>query len=354
VSQPPLRFEHMRVQMLFPCAARCQWCRTFLKNPEFGRLYRQGEADAVHAFYLAAMERYRPRALYISGGEALLMPGIADFLRQALDRCDHVHVYTSYQYPAHVLQNPEWADLPADRVTLAHSCIHFLPDRWHNLTNGFPHARYVANLRAAKALPFRKTVKFVLNHPESDEEVRAFLDAVEPDDRFALCYKLLNDQNNGFGAPRMRATRDRVRALLRAGERGESPLPLLNPGLAGAVAADDLLARCPYRHGPKEVRFAFYRARPEGVCLKVRFCPYFGPDTSHKFTVGATPLEKIDRWFRSGEYRGKCDTCRLRHYSDATGEDAPSGFRLALPILPGERKDERHTSHAYTPDEPAV
>lgn len=336
---PPLTFEHMRVQMLFPCAAKCQWCRTYLKNPEFGRLHRQGDADAVHELYLAAMERFRPQSLYVSGGEALLLPGIAGFLRRALELVGHVHVYTSYQYPAHVLDDPEWADLPADRVTLAHSCIHFLPDRWHELTNGFPHARYVANLRAARALPFRKTVKFVLNHPESDEEVAAFLEAVEPDDRFDLCHKLLNDQNNGFGAPRMRETRERVRALLRAHGRGEAALPLLNPALAEAVASDDLMGKCPYRHGAKEVRFAFYRARPEGVVLKVRFCPYFGPDTSHKLTVGVTPLDKVEKWFRSGEYRGRCDTCRLRHYGgdgDDSAEDgfaADARFRATLPVI---------------------
>jgi organic radical activating enzyme len=288
------RFEHMRVQMLFPCAARCKWCRTYLKNPEFRRLHKDGDAERVHEFYLEAMARYRPRSLYMSGGEAILLPGVKEFVRRALAHVGHVHLYTSYQYPAHVLEALDWGDLPADRVTLAHSCIHFLPDRWHDLTNGFPHERYVANLRRAGALPFRKTVKFVLNHPDSAEEVRAFLETVRPDANWRLVYKLLNEQNNGFGAPIMRETRARVRALLSAytgaEDADEAPeLPLLNPAVAAAVAGDAVLERCPYRAGPKEVRFAFYRARPEGVVLKVRFCPYFGPDTAEKFTVGVTP-----------------------------------------------------------------
>jgi hypothetical protein len=108
---------------------------------------------------------------------------------------------------------------------------------------------------------------------------------------------------------------------------GDAPdLPLLNPAVAAAVASDDVLERCPYRAGPKEVRFAFWRARPEGVVLKVRFCPYFGPDTFHKFTVGETPVAKIDRWFASGEYRERCASCRLLHYSDRRTP------RIALPM----------------------
>lgn len=334
-------FEHLRVQMLFPCAAKCRWCRTYLKNGEFARLHKSGMAEQVHEFYLTLMKRYRPQTLYVSGGEALLLPGFVQFVNNALRYCGHVFVYTSYQYPAHVLERltEEWADLPADRVTLVHSCIHFLPHRWHELTRGFPHDLYVANLRRANALPFGKIVKFVVNHDDSAKEIEAFLQAVEPGAQFRLCFKLLNDQNNGWGAPRMQATRERVRALLApyaqaANANDDNPpsaLPLLNPAVAGAVARGDVLSTCPYRSGPKELRFSFYRARNETVTLKARFCPYFGPNTFHKFVVGETPLAKIDKWFASGEYRDKCDSCRLLYYDAGTAASKPV-YRVVLPM----------------------
>lgn len=50
------------------------------------------------------------------------------------------------------------------------------------------------------------------------------------------------------------------------------------------------------------MRFAFWRILDEGVCLKVRFCPYFEASTYHKFVVGSDPLKKLEKWFNKGFY----------------------------------------------------
>jgi MoaA/NifB/PqqE/SkfB family radical SAM enzyme len=311
-------FDTVRVQMTFPCAARCRWCRTYLKNPTFAQMSRDGRTGQVTKFYLDVLKRYRPRVLAISGGEAILLPDIEEFLHRALKHCRTVHLYTSFQYPERVLTGLDWDRLPADRVVLTHSCIHFLPERWHELTQGFPHERYVANLRAARELRFLKRVKFVLNHADSDAEVALFLRMVEPDDRFELAYKLMNDQRNGYGDQVMRETGERVRGLLAQSSDSSqfrTRLPRPDRHVAEGVARDDILGCCQYRRRPLNLRFALWRTDAESVRLRVRFCPYFGPSTGHTFRLGRDPLKKIDQWFLGGEYRRQCGSCRLLHYS---------------------------------------
>jgi hypothetical protein len=177
-------------------------------------------------------------------------------------------------------------------------------------------------LLEGRRLPFRKIVKFVINHPDSLEEVKEFLDAVNPDEKYTLSYKLMNEQNNGFGAEVIKETATAVKSLL-----SESNLTLQkpDPAVLKAVTRDDLMESCQYRLRPVELRFAFWKRQEDAVVMKVRFCPYFGPETSHKFRVGLDPLKKIDKWFESGEYRSKCETCRLLLYDlRAPSENTPS------------------------------
>ncbi len=326
------RFDRVRIQMFFPCAASCKWCRTFLKNPTFARLSKSGLTEKVNEFYLEVLDRYRPNVLSISGGEAILYPGIVDFLEQAQRYVERLELFTSYQYPEWVLKKIDLSPIDPERLVLTHSTIHFLPDSWHDLTNGFPYDVYVENIKSAKALPFRKRVKFVLNHDDCDLEVQQFIDLVDPDDRFELSYKLLNDQNNGFGAPRMMATRERIRELV-----NDRKLDLLMPDnhVRKAVAEDRLLELCPYRTKPLEVRFAFYRQIEDTVVLKVRYCPYFGPKVGHKFRVGETPIRKLDKWFIEGDYRKRCDSCRLLHYSDGERKAWQTSGELAAAAAHG-------------------
>ncbi len=305
-------FERIRVQMVYPCAAKCLWCRTHLKNERFLDSWRTGRSDQVHDFYLEVAQRYRPNLLYLSGGEALLTPSIADFVREALKSCRKVCIYTSYQYGTSVVRNLEFAGVNPRRIILAHSVIHFLPDQWHELTQGFPHDVYVRNLLAAKELPYIKRVKFVLNHEDSAEEVRSFIETVQPDDRFQLKFKLMNEQNNGFGQRVIHETKGRVRALL-SGYDARIDAPDSN--IALGVRENNVLEHCEYRRRPVELRFAYWKDKPDGVALKVRFCPYFGADTHHRFVVGRDDIERIDTWFEQGTYRRKCDSCRLLHYS---------------------------------------
>jgi len=317
MQERPL-FERIRIQMLFPCRAKCKWCNTFPKNPQFAQLWRDGLTEEVNNFYLQVLKRYQPKNLYISGGEAILMPSIGEFLRRALKHCNKIYLFTSFQYPKHILENLDLSGIPDEQLILTHSCIHFIPEKWHDLTNGFPHELYTTNLLLARELRFKKRVKFVINHPDSAEEIKLFVQTIKPNETFDLSYKLINDQNNGFGLKVMQETKEKIRQILE-----DYNLPLIPPdtNISEGVVKDDILSFCKYRYSPIEMRFAFWKILDEGVCLKVRFCPYFGPSTYHKFIVGSDPLKKLDKWFNSGEYLEKCDSCRLLYYGNASSEE---------------------------------
>ena len=287
------------------------WCRTYLKNPEFSRLSRSGATDAVNNFYIEIIKRYRPRVLNISGGEAILFPGIRKFLIRAQKYVSRINLYTSYQYSTKILSNINLSGVDPNIICLTHSVIHFLPDQWHYLTRGFPYQIYTENLVQAKKLPFKKHIKFVINHDDCEAEVQRFQEIIEPDELFRITYKLLNDQNNGFGAPIMKGTLGQVKQRLQM-KRMELVKP--DPAIASAVAQGKLLELCRYRQEPLEVRFAFYRKTADAVVLKIRFCAYFGPKFSHKFKVGVDPLKKIDKWYNEGLYKEHCYSCRLKHY----------------------------------------
>ena len=60
-----------------------------------------------------------------------------------------VHVFTSYQFAAGVIERFGELELPTDRIVLNHTPIYFEPDRWRALTRGFPFETYLANVRDA-------------------------------------------------------------------------------------------------------------------------------------------------------------------------------------------------------------
>ena len=180
-------FQRVRIQLMFPCSARCKWCRTYEKNPLFAKLAKNGSTDAVNDFYIDVLKRYRPKHLAISGGEAVLFPNIVEFLKRAFKYCKIISLYTSYQYAPGTLASKDWSNIPHDRLILTHSCIHFLPDRWHDLTNGFPHDRYVSNLREGRELPFKKRIKFVLIDPCAKIGPHKLSRAAWKNERFRSC-----------------------------------------------------------------------------------------------------------------------------------------------------------------------
>ena len=65
---------------------------------------------------------------------------------------------------------------------------------------------------------------------------------------------------------------------------------------------------------PLELRLAFYRGGPDRKILEVRYCPYFPPDSGHRFHVGRDDPARLARDWRKGRFREHCGRCRLLHY----------------------------------------
>ena len=92
-------FQYIRVQIVHPCQAKCMWCSTHKKNPQFRALAKGGQAENFHQAYIDIIQRYRPKEVFISGGEPLLYPEIEHFLQEIADSTDVIHIFTSYQAP---------------------------------------------------------------------------------------------------------------------------------------------------------------------------------------------------------------------------------------------------------------
>ena len=309
------RFEEMRVQVPFPCQARCVWCSTWKKNPRFQELYDNGTSDQIMNFYAKIVKDERPKRLMLSGGEPILYPGIVDFLNRVARHVDEIFLYTSYQYHPEDLDHVDPAQLPADKLVLTHSVIDFLPDYWHKQTlNLTPHERYVSNIRIASHWPVRKIVKFVLNHEHLEDEVRLFRELVQPDERFHLEAKLLNNQSNNYGKGQIERTREVVhRNRQITGVSTNNEIQLSN------IMQDRIIENCIHWKLP-ELRFALYREHPD-VVLKYRFCGYFSPDWAYKIHLGDYRRGMFRKAFDKARFKEACGKCRLLFYRNQVDED---------------------------------
>jgi hypothetical protein len=314
-------FERIRVQILYPCQARCAWCATHRKNPLFAQLYRDGVAEVVHRFYVDAIRRLRPREVFVSGGEPLLCPDLPWFLNAIQDSTERIHLFTSYQFSQRARGRVPFSEMPLAKITLNHTLIYFEPAHWDKLTQGFPWDLYVENLRAAMRVPARKRFKFIVNHDRFDREIARFQEMVGPDRRCELGLKAINDQGGGLNASAIHTTSVLVR------QRAMS-LDKLVAGVGwGAVnwragsfhAMSPLLEtgeveRCVYRREPIELRFALYRADRERQILKYRYCPYFPSSFGPRFHIGRDDPHKLERNYRKGSFREHCPDCRFLEY----------------------------------------
>ena len=317
IFQP--RFEEMRIQVPFPCQARCVWCSTWKKNPRFQDLYDNGTSDQIMNFYAKIVKDERPKRLMLSGGEPILYPGIVDFLNRVARHVDEIFLYTSYQYQPEDLAHVDPARLPGDKLVLTHSVIDFLPDHWHKKTlNLTPHERYVSNIRTARAWPGRKIVKFVLNHEHLADEVSLFREMVDPDEHFHLEAKLLNNQSNNYGKRQIEKTREIVhRNRQITGVSTNNEIQLHN------IMQDRIVENCIHWRLP-ELRFALYREQPD-LILKYRFCGYFSPDWAYKVHVGRYRKGMFLRAFEKARFKEACTKCRLLYYRNPVDEAVVEG-----------------------------
>jgi hypothetical protein len=328
-------FKYLRIQIVHPCQAKCAWCSTYLKNPRFSKLHRSGGAGEFHEFYREVAAEYKPEEIFVSGGEPLLFPGIGKFLRDLSEHTKRIHVFTSFQFNRAVMDRFAQEDLPGDMIVLNHTPIYFEPERWHELTRGFPFDVYIDNIRRAVKLPLRKRFKFIINHSGFVEEIARFQELVTPDERCEISLKMMNDQGDGLGVDTMQRTAGRVRERLGDLDRvlaesgwNKRPRPETSADLMKPVIESGDVEKCVYRKDPLELRLSFYRGG-EGdgkSILKYRYCPYFPPDFGHKFHIGRDDIKKLGRNYKKGPFREHCDRCRMRHYHACPGGEkkAPS------------------------------
>lgn len=315
-------FRYIRVQILYPCRAKCAWCSTHRKNPLFSRLHREGLSEAIHAFYVDVIRRFSPEQVFISGGEPLLHPDIAAILNAIADSTQQINLFTSYQWSAGERKRMQLDRMPLDKIVFCHTPIYFEPERWHKLTNGFPFDVYLDNVRFFARLPARKRFKFIINHSRFHEELQRFQQLVEPDRTCELSLKVMNNQGKGITTEPMARTRDRVNRRAaqldelvkqagwgRVGRKHGSidvMLPLLEDGD---------VERCAYRNEPIELRFALDgKARDGKPVVRYRYCPYFPPDSGHRFHVGRDDPSKLERNYEKGSFRDHCGDCRFLAY----------------------------------------
>ena len=259
-------------------------------------------------FYAKVIKDEKPRRLMLSGGEPILYPGISDFLKRVSKHVESIFLYTSYQYMPEDLEHVDVNKLPGDKLVFTHSVFDFLPDNWHKGTlNRTPHDRYVDNIIIAKNWPGRKIVKFVLNHPHLEEEVKLFHKLVQPDAGFHLEAKLLNNQANNFGRKQIEKTKEIVhknREIFGISTNNEVQLDNIMEGR--------ITENCIYWKAP-ELRFALYREDPD-VVLKYRFCGYFPGDFSYKVHINKYKNGMFYRAFKKARFKNACKDCRLLFY----------------------------------------
>ena len=110
------------------------------------------------------IRHFRPRQVFISGGEPLLYPEIADFLNDIKDAVEQINLFTSYQFSETARERISFQAMPLDQILFCHTPIFFDRQRWHEFTGGFPFDLYVKNIQAIGQMAVQKRFKFIINH----------------------------------------------------------------------------------------------------------------------------------------------------------------------------------------------
>lgn len=325
-------FKSIRIQILYPCNAQCSWCATRLKNPLFAELYQSGTSDQVHDFYVEVIRQLQPESVFVSGGEPLLYPRIADFLNDIVDYTEQINLFTSYQFSRKLRQQIPFIEMPLEKIMLCHTMIAFEPKQWAEMTGNFPFDLYVENIKKITSIrpgdqgfeekrALRKRFKFIINHEALEQEIALFQDLIDPDESFEIGFKVINDQGGGINKAAIQQTRsfthDRVLALdglIDGAQWGSRSYKVGSVEKMAPLLENGNLDLCPYRTEPLELRFAFYRSREEGQVLKYRYCPYFPSDFGYRFHIGRDDPGKFVKNFEKGSFHEHCHDCRFLKY----------------------------------------
>ncbi len=315
-------FRFLRIQVVHPCRAKCVWCATHKKNHLFKSMVKSGLAGQIHRFYIETIKRLNPEEVFLSGGEPMLSPDIAELLSEIAPHVKLINLFTSYQWAVSERKKMPFDQLPLDKIVFNHTPIYFEPGNWEKLTQGFPFDVYLDNVRYLARLPARKRFKFIINHEHFADEIRRFQELVTPDESFHLSLKVINDQGNGLMVDRMAQTRELINRRVReldtlvdgAGwgrvKRAEGSLEQM-----AHLLEDGSVERCAFRSRPVELRFALDpKVRKGRPVLRYRYCPYFPPSFGHRFHIGSDDPELLELNYFKGTYRNKCDDCRFMKY----------------------------------------
>ncbi len=307
-------FEGLRIQIVEPCRARCRWCGTWKRNPKFLKMKEDGAAEKIHSFYADAVRHFKPRVLYVSGGEPLLMEGIGSYMATLAPYVSKIHLFTSFQFSASTRERLDLEHMPWDKVVLTHTMAGFEPGRWDYMTRGFPFDVYVDNIRELSRHPWRKHFKFIVNNDTLPDEIRRFTDTVQPDDTFHFSLKLVNDHPGGIGRSLIEDTRHKIiQALNGLDMEGLDTRLTGEEVLRAQMNEGDGPSACPYRQEPKELRFALYTSG-RAPKLKYRFCPHFPSNKHFIFKIGRDEMQTIRESFQSRRWHSWCSSCRLLEY----------------------------------------
>ena len=313
-------FKSLRIQIIQPCKARCKWCGTYKKNPLFQKLLDNGVGDQMHEFYLDTVKKFKPESLYVSGGEPILLPGIGKYMAKLAKHVERrIFLFTSFQFSAKIRENLDLEGMPWDKVILTHTTAGFDEEEWLDMTRGFPFELYIDNIRKLGAKPWRKQIKFIVNHEYLSKELKRFNELIKPDDTYHLSLKLMNNQAGNFGAGEIKKTRDKVTELLKSGVTDLPKGISVETKITGEEAIEGFIAgdkgeSCPYRNGPLELRFAFHKGNEKSAKLKYRFCPHFPPSKHFIFKTGRDSVNDILVAYKEQKWHSWCSKCRLKLY----------------------------------------
>jgi hypothetical protein len=321
-------FRCFRIQILQPCQGKCRYCATHKKNKLFATLNRDGHAEQVHRFYRDAVAHFKPKELFVSGGEPILAPGIGRLMAEMAPHVERIHFFTSYQFNEARRERLDLEGMPWDKVVLTHTILYFHAEQWEHMSQGFPFATYVDNMKHLGRIAQRKCYKFILNHPNAPEELRSFLAEIQPDESCTLRWKLMNQQGGqGFNVKEISKSRAEVLERLEqwtdivSDFAKDAKIPvdkrITGSQVLGGSGGDGKgdVELCPYRQEPEELRFAFYKVKGGVPLLQYRFCPHFPSKFRYIHRVGEDSFDDIRKAFADGEYHRHCDRCRLHLYA---------------------------------------
>ncbi|MGM0596743.1 MAG: hypothetical protein ACQES9_06860 [Myxococcota bacterium] len=313
-------FKAVRIQVPQPCTARCKWCGTWKKNNFFTSLKNEN-LSLILDTYSAIIREYRPKYLYVSGGEPILLPQIDKFLRQVAPWVKKsIYLFTSFQFSAKRRENLSLENMPWEKMILTHTSAGFDEEYWLDMTHGFPFELYLDNIIKLGQKPWQKRFKFILNHEYLRKELEKFANIIKPDNSWSISLKLMNNQSGDFGADEIKKSKDKVIKILDKGVANLS-LPVdFKTKITGEKIIEGFRTGkgpelCPYRHQPRELRFALYKGSPEYIKFKYRFCSHFPSSKHFIFKTGRDKIEDITNAYKNHNFFHWCKKCRLKLYT---------------------------------------